>query len=126
MRDLDRKYDDLAVHAFPSMQFGGQEHKDDEKILPWVQEKFGWTPAFTAKKADINPEKNSNAYQFLLRCFPGDVTWNFASKFLVDRDGTVVRRFEKEPWDEIEKAIKEAIDTPATGSLNLPSGDEKK
>jgi glutathione peroxidase len=48
-------------------------------------------------KIDVNGEHACELYQLLKREQPGeadssDITWNF-EKFLVDRDGTVVRRF---------------------------------
>lgn len=62
-------------------------------------------------------------YKFLQQAFPGPLTWNYSSWFVVDRDGTVVARYEKEGWDKIEEGIKAVVDQPATGHLNLP---EKK
>lgn len=41
---------------------------------------------------DVNGKNTHQAYQFLKGVFPGDITWNFASKFIVDRNGVPVRR----------------------------------
>ena len=75
---------------------------------------------------DVNGPNTHPVYKFLKECFPGDITWNFASKvpnlarllvaavsltprcsykFIVDREGVPVARFEKESWEEITKYI---------------------
>ena len=38
---------------------------------------------------DVNGPGTSPVYAFLKSRFPGDVRWNFATKFIVDREGQV-------------------------------------
>ena len=45
------------------------------------------------EKADVNGEHTQEVYTFLKDRLPGDITWNFA-KFLVDRHGQPVKRYE--------------------------------
>jgi len=111
MQDLYSRYKDkgLVVLGFPCNQFGGQEPWEEKDILSFIQKKFNVTfPMFS--KIDINGDKTDATYTFLKKCFPGDITWNFATKFLVDPTGKPIRRFEKEDWKDIEKAIVTALE----------------
>lgn len=53
----------------------------------------------------MNGDDSHSVYKFLRACYPGDITWNFSSKFLINRVGAVVARFELEGWHAIEDAI---------------------
>lgn len=37
-------------------------------------------------KIDVNGAKTSPVWQFLKGKFPGDVSWNFAAKFIIDKE----------------------------------------
>ena len=43
-------------------------------------------------KVDVNGPNTHSVFQHLKAHAPGEVSWNFA-KFLVDRGGTVVKRY---------------------------------
>ena len=99
--------------GFPCNQFGGQEPADEGTIKKFASEKFGVTfPMFS--KVDVNGVNTHPVYQYLKTCYPGDITWNFASKFVVDRRGRAIVRFEKEPWKNIEAALEEALKASTT------------
>jgi len=84
------------VLGFPCNQFAGQEPGTDAEILAFVREKFEVDfPMFS--KIEVNGPGAAPLYQLLKAAQPGggessDITWNF-EKFLVDREGNVVRRF---------------------------------
>lgn len=121
MTRFDTTYRDkgLVVMGFPCNQFGGQEPGDEATIKAFVEKNFqSKFPMFS--KVDVIGKDTHPVYTFLKSCFPGEITWNFASKFLVDRNGVCVARFEKESWETIEGAIKELLEQKEE------QGEEKK
>ncbi len=83
--------------AFPCNQFGNQEPGTDAEILEFATSNYGVTfPMFA--KIEVNGDGAAPLYRFLRAEQPGDgdtsdIAWNF-TKFLVARDGTVVKRYE--------------------------------
>ena len=83
--------------AFPCNQFGEQEPGTNAEIKEFAATEYEATfPMFA--KLDVNGENESPLYTFLKAAQPGDgdssdLAWNF-TKFLVDGDGNVVRRYE--------------------------------
>ena len=102
----------LVVLGVPCNQFGGQEPGTAEQISKFCQENYGVTFQLL-EKVDVNGDKACPLYQYLtsLDTKPkgsGKIGWNF-EKFLLDRKGNVVARFEPrtEPdSDQIVQAIK--------------------
>jgi len=92
----------LVVMGFPSNQFGNQEPEDEASIKKFVTENFGVSfPMFS--KVEVNGLNTHPVYEFLKGGSPqfgAEVEWNFV-KFVVDRNGNVVRRF-KSPFDRVE------------------------
>ena len=86
----------MQVLGFPCNQFGAQEPGTDAEILEFVTSKFDVDfPMFS--KIEVNGDGACDLYRMLKAAQPGDgdspeITWNF-EKFLVDRDGNVVKRF---------------------------------
>lgn len=82
--------------GFPCNQFGKQEPGTDAEILEFVRSKFDVDfPMFS--KIEVNGEGACELYRLLKAAQPGDgdspeITWNF-EKFLIDKEGNVVRRF---------------------------------
>jgi glutathione peroxidase-family protein len=110
--------------AFPCNQFGKQEPKPEAEIKTFVESKFNVKfPMFA--KIDVNGAKTHPIYTFLKGCFPGDLTWNFSSKFLVDRNGIPVARFEKESWADVESAIVEKLKEKPSDDKTSGASDEK-
>jgi glutathione peroxidase len=101
----------LQVLGFPANQFLSQEPGSNKDISEFCTTKYGIDfPMFSkivVKGNGINP-----LYKFLTSGetnpgFDGDITWNF-EKFLVGRDGKVVKRFApkvKPDAPEVTKAI---------------------
>ena len=102
LEDLNKKYagKGLAVLGFPCNQFGAQEPGTAEEIGAFCQKNYGVSfPMF--EKINVNGAGAHPLYQWLKSAAaeadqPGkkaeDIEWNFA-KFLVGRDGKVIRRY---------------------------------
>ena len=86
----------LVVLGFPCDQFGHQEPGGDAEIKDFCSTRFDVTfPMFA--KIDVNGEHAAPLYQWLKSEGKGilgseAIKWNF-TKFLVDGDGQVVRRY---------------------------------
>ena len=95
---LYRAYTDrgLVVLGFPCNQFMAQEPGDAEEIKQFCSLKYDVTfPMFA--KVDVNGKGTHPLYKHLKDSARGflwtrAIKWNF-TKFLVDRSGTVVRRY---------------------------------
>ncbi len=98
LESLYRDYRDkgLEILAFPCNQFGGQEPGSAEEISGFCEANYGISfPLFA--KIDVNGKETAPLYQYLKEQAPGllgsqRIKWNF-TKFLVDRDGRVIKRF---------------------------------
>ena len=125
----------LEILDIPCNQFGGQAPGTDEEIHEFCTMHFNTTfPQM--KKADVNGSNELPLYTYLKseKGFAGfgdsemakkltemfdkmnpnwaesnDIKWNF-TKFLIDRNGNVVERFEPTTdMGEVEKRIKELL-----------------
>ena len=87
---------DVVVLGFPCNQFGAQEPGSNAEILEFAQAKFGANfPMFA--KIDVNGKDAPPLYQWLTDELAdeegnADIAWNFA-KFLVDKNGSAVKRY---------------------------------
>ncbi|MEK4027434.1 glutathione peroxidase [Pseudobacillus sp. FSL P4-0506] len=97
LQSLYEKYKDqgFTVLGFPSDEFMNQEFDEQQKIIEFCQLNYGVTfPMFQkthVKGKNIHPLFNYlTAQQSGL--LTGTIKWNF-TKFLVSREGTVVRRY---------------------------------
>ena len=95
---LYRKYRDrgFEVLGFPCNQFGNQEPGDAEEISSFCSLNYDVTFPVLAK-IEVNGPKADPLYEHLKKAAPGlmgltSIKWNF-TKFLVDRNGRVVRRY---------------------------------
>ncbi|PIC47479.1 hypothetical protein B9Z55_006825 [Caenorhabditis nigoni] len=106
------KKDGLEVLAFPCNQFGGQEPSCEIDIAAFVADKFKFEPTLF-QKIDVNGDNADPLYKFLKQEKGGflvdAIKWNF-TKFLVGRDGNVIKRFSPttEPKD-MKKDIEAAL-----------------
>ena len=118
LESLYEKYKDqgFVILGFPANNFGGQEPGTNAEIKNFCTLKYNVSfPMFakvSVKGADCTP-----LYQYLTQqanpAVVGDIKWNF-TKFLVDRNGKVVARFESpvkpdspEVVEAIEKLLKQ-------------------
>lgn len=91
----DFRKDGLVVLGFPCDQFGHQEPGSEEEIADFCSRNYGVTfPMFA--KVDVNGPGAHPLWSWLREERGGimgdDIKWNF-TKFLVGRDGRVIRRF---------------------------------
>jgi glutathione peroxidase len=117
LQALYTKYKDqgLIIAGFPANNFGGQEPGTNEEIGAFCRSKFGVTfPLFS--KISVKGRAQAPLYKFLTDSLAhpktgGEIQWNF-TKFLVDRNGKVIARFEPdvEPLSkELESAVAAAL-----------------
>jgi glutathione peroxidase len=98
LEELFEAYKDrgFQVLAFPCNQFGAQEPGSAEQIGSFCQKNYGVSfPVFS--KIDVNGPDANPIFRFLKASKPGlfgitRISWNF-TKFLVDRQGRVLKRF---------------------------------
>jgi glutathione peroxidase len=86
----------LVVLGFPCNQFGAQDKGNNEEIAEFCQLNYGVSFPMMAK-IDVNGSQAHPLYQWLSAEAPGllgskAIKWNF-TKFLVDKDGQVVKRY---------------------------------
>ena len=94
----------LLVLGFPSNQFGHQDPGSNDEIASFCQLNYGVSFPMMAK-VDVNGSGADPLYQWLCAEAPGllgtkAIKWNF-TKFLVGRDGQVIKRYA--PQDAPEK-----------------------
>jgi glutathione peroxidase len=88
------KYKDrgFAIAGFPANNFGEQEPGTNEEIKQFCSAKYNVTFPMFAKISVLGADQ-APLYQFLTKTAGGEIQWNF-TKFLVDRNGKVIQRFE--------------------------------
>jgi glutathione peroxidase len=111
------KYKDqgFVILGFPANNFGAQEPGTNEEIKTFCTRKYSVTfPMYS--KISVKGDDQAPLYAYLTKetgaGIAGEIMWNF-TKFLVDRDGKVIQRFEpavtpdsKEVTGAIEKQLK--------------------
>ncbi len=114
LENLYKKYHEsgLEILDFPCNQFGNQAPGSNDEIHEFCTLKYNTTFDQFAK-VDVNGENEIPLYKFLKSekgGIMGDkIKWNF-TKFLVDREGNVVKRYAPtDTPDKIENLIKELI-----------------
>ena len=102
--------DDLVVLAFPCNQFGGQEPGSESEIRDFCSRNYDVTfPVFA--KVDVNGPGAHPLYRYLKSAKKGflgreAIPWNF-TKFLVGRNGEVLRRYSpRRSPEDIERDLK--------------------
>lgn len=85
----------LEILGFPCNQFANQDPGSNEEVQEYCQLNYGVSfPMFG--KVEVNGTDAHPIYQFLKSKAKGfmnnDIKWNF-TKFLVDNNGTVIKRY---------------------------------
>lgn len=111
------KYKDkgFVILGFPANNFKSQEPGSDEDIKAFCTKNYGVTFDMFSKISVLGEDK-APLYQFLTSKekdgqFGGEIQWNF-TKFLLNRHGEVVGRFEpktKPDEPDVVKAIETAL-----------------
>jgi glutathione peroxidase len=92
------KYKDkgFVIVGFPASDFGQQEPGTNQEIKTFCSRKYSVTFPLYAK-VSVKGADQTPLYQYLTKeadpAVAGEIKWNF-TKFLVDRSGHVVQRFE--------------------------------
>ena len=137
IEEMYKKYHDkgLEILDIPCNQFGGQAPGSDDEIHEFCTLRYN-TTFEQMKKADVNGENELPLYTYLksVKGFEGfpdgqhkemmeqmmakvdpnwdkkpDIKWNF-TKFIIDRDGNVVARFEPmADMNEVEECVKSLL-----------------
>jgi glutathione peroxidase len=106
----------FVIVGFPANNFGAQEPGTNEEIKTFCSRKYSVTfPLYS--KVSVKGDDQTPLYQYLTKQtappISGEIKWNF-TKFLVDKNGTVVQRFEPavtpdspEVVSAIEKLLKQ-------------------
>lgn len=114
LEDLYQRYNDqgFMVIGFPCNQFGGQDPEGNAQIGEFCQKNYGVSFDMMAK-VDVNG-KNADPIFTWLKGEQGGmindaIKWNF-TKFLISRDGNVIKRYASTVKPEaiaadIEKAL---------------------
>ncbi|HEY1956234.1 MAG TPA: glutathione peroxidase [Polyangiaceae bacterium] len=102
----------LRVLGFPANEFGAQEPGTNDEIKTFCTSNYGVTFDMFGKVV-VKGEGMHPLFSFLTKDskFAGDIKWNF-NKFLVDKNGEVVARFEPqvEPTSaEVRQAIEKVL-----------------
>jgi glutathione peroxidase len=110
LEELHKRYADcgLVVLGFPCNQFGAQDPGGNEEIASFCQVNYGVSFPMMAK-IDVNGAQAHPLYRWLTAEAPGllgskAIKWNF-TKFLVGKDGSVLKRYA--PQDAPEKLAKD-------------------
>ena len=97
LEELYKKYKDegLVILGFPCNQFGKQEPGDEKSIEEGCMVNYGVTfPMFS--KVDVNGDSAHPLFKYLKKELSGfmgsKIKWNF-TKFLVDKNGSPLKRF---------------------------------
>jgi len=116
LESLYEKYKDqgFVILGFPANNFGAQEPGTNAEIKSFCSLKYNVTfPMFA--KVSVKGDDTTPLYQYLTQqanpAVAGDIKWNF-TKFLVDRSGKVVARFEspvKPDSPEVVEAIERLL-----------------
>lgn len=106
----EKKESGLVILGFPANEFGGQEPGSDAEIKQFCHDKYSVTfPMFgkiSVKGANQHPLYKKLSAQ--PAPIGGEPRWNF-TKFLVDRSGNVVARYDSKVAPE-DKALRAKIE----------------
>lgn len=103
----------LVVVGFPSNQFGQQDPGSNDEIASFCQVNYGVTFPMMGK-VDVNGANAHPLWKWLCAEAPGllgskSIKWNF-TKFLVGRDGKVIKRYApNDPPESLVKDIEAAL-----------------
>jgi len=111
------KYKDrgLVIVGIPANNFGAQEPGTNEEIKTFCSRKYNVTFPMMAK-VSVKGSDQTPLYQFLTDktlnpTTGGEIKWNF-TKFIFDRDGNAIARFEPEVTpdsSQVTAAIEKAL-----------------
>jgi len=91
LKEIHKKYPDAVLMAFPSLDFGGQEFRENAKIVEFAM-KHGPPGLIVFEVDHIKVSPVRETYEWLSTelgsNFTSTLTWNFKGKFIIGKDGT--------------------------------------
>jgi len=120
-----RKDKGFVIMGFPANNFGGQEPGSDADIAKFCREKHSVTFPIFSKISVKGSDQHALYKQLSSQPAPigGDPKWNF-TKFLVDREGKVVARYDSGVTPE-DKEFRAKIDELLGSGESKPATTEK-
>ncbi len=104
----------LEIVGFPANNFNGQEPGTEEDIKQFCTLNYGVTFPMSSK-VSVKGDDQAPLFTYLTSLpnedFDGEINWNF-EKFLVDKEGNLIRRFRskvKPESKELTSAIKQLL-----------------
>lgn len=115
LEELWQTYRDrgLVIVGFPSNEFGGQDPGSNDEIASFCEVNYGVSFPMMSK-VEVNGASAHPLWKWLTKEAPGllgseAVKWNF-TKFLVGRDGKVIKRYApKDPPEAMKADIEAAL-----------------
>jgi glutathione peroxidase len=115
LEELWQQYRDrgLVVIGFPSNQFGAQDPGSNDEIAAFCEKNYGVSFPMMAK-VEVNGDNAHALWKWLTSEARGilgtrAIKWNF-TKFLVDRDGQVIKRYgPADPPQSLRADIEKAL-----------------
>ncbi|HEY3636085.1 MAG TPA: glutathione peroxidase [Caldimonas sp.] len=115
LEELWKTYRDrgLVIVGFPSNQFGAQDPGSNDEIASFCSLNYGVTFPMMGK-VDVNGQNAPPLWKWLTAEAPGvlgtrSIKWNF-TKFLIGKDGKVIKRFApNDPPQALKNDIEAAL-----------------
>ena len=109
LQNIYEKYkdEDFVILGFPANNFNGQEPGSNEEIKQFCTLEYGVEfPMFS--KVSVKGDDQAELFSYLTsqpnEDFDGEIKWNF-EKFLVDKNGSLQRRFRSNVKPESQELI---------------------
>lgn len=122
----DKKDQGFVILGFPANDFAAQEPGQDSDIKEFCSSKYSVTfPLFS--KISVKGEEQHPLFKQLAgqaKPLGGDPTWNF-TKFLINREGKVVSRFEPRT-DPADSTLVKKVDELLKAGGEQPKADKPK
>src|SRR6202162_3112038 len=116
LESIYEKYRDqgFVILGFPANNFGSQEPGTNAEIKKFCSAKYNVAFPMYAK-VSVKGDDQTPLYKYLTEsanpAYAGEIKWNF-TKFLVDRNGHVIQRFEPDTTPDspqVTSAIEQAL-----------------
>ncbi|MGC1729023.1 MAG: glutathione peroxidase [Steroidobacteraceae bacterium] len=101
----------FTVVGFPCNQFGGQEPGSEAEVAAFCRTTYDVSFPLSVK-LEVNGPHQHAVYRFLTSAdtgIVGDISWNF-EKFLISRDGRVLKRYPPQTLPEDRGLIQDIAD----------------
>lgn len=123
LREIHEKHPEVMLMAFPSPDFGGQEHTDPVKLIEFT--KANGPPNLIVFMPDhVKKDPVRETYGWLSEELGSDFTstlvWNFKGKFIIDKNGA--GHVTSAPLKDLPKFLAQAEGESPPPSSPAPAG----